>query len=353
MFWLMFRTIIYLGVFIAIWQIGQIYVASELQKGLHETSDHAIFVDQKILEDTSKTEMQNGSLTYPFSTIAAGLDAAKTQDISTLIIAEGNYEETLKLPENIILYGDGLVTINQDSNDTAHVITTNNSNKLINLHISGGNHAVVIPHNTSVTFLNTTLANANDFGVKMEKKERPKPPVGTTEPITYEVFDIPNDEIMNMPLVRFSNVTVTKNGNQGMYLFDGRVEIVNSHIVENGEEGIDLHPHMHATITNTDASRNGESGLETEVYDNTVIIENSKFTDNIKNGIALITSHGIGDISIINNEIINNQKFGLRCAIHKTKPKKPRPFFSSIITETDNQIEDNVKANISTECLTF
>ncbi|MEA3323136.1 MAG: right-handed parallel beta-helix repeat-containing protein, partial [Patescibacteria group bacterium] len=270
-------------------------------------------------------------------------------------IAPGTYNELLTLPDNIILYGPHDVTISQETVPHINTLTTGNNTKLINLTISGGNNSVLIPYNTSVTFLNTIISHANDFGVKMEKKKRAQTPSGKKATVTYEIFDKTNDEIADMPLVRFSNVTITKNDDQGMYLRDGRVEIINSKVIENGEEGIDLHPHMHTTIKNTVASNNGESGLETEIYDNVVTIENSTFTDNIKNGVAFLTSMGIGDITLTNNIITNNAKFGMRCAVHKNRPKKPRPFFQSVISWKDgnNTFENNFKRNIASECYTF
>ncbi|MEA3322914.1 MAG: hypothetical protein U9Q12_01720, partial [Patescibacteria group bacterium] len=66
MFWLIFRTTLYLALFALIWYGGQFFVSSELNKGLHETSPYAIFVDQEILKDDVKAKQQDGSITYPF-----------------------------------------------------------------------------------------------------------------------------------------------------------------------------------------------------------------------------------------------------------------------------------------------
>ncbi len=353
MFWLIFRIIIYISLFGAIWYSGQFYVSQELSKGLHETSSHVIFVDQKILGNELAMKQQNGSLTYPFATISSAISSATERNVSTIFISSGTYKEMLTLPENITLYGNiNEVTILNESSKL-FALTTNENTKLINLTISGGNNTVIIPWNTNATFINTTISNAHDFGVLMQKKERTKTLPGEKAAVTYEIFDKSDIEIASMPLVRFSDVTVTKNDNQGMYLRDGRVEIVNSEIIENGEEGIDLHPHMHAIISNTNASNNGESGLETEIYDNIVIIKDSIFNNNIKNGVAFLTSMGIGDITLTENTILNNQKFGVRCAVHKNRPKKPRPFFQSTITRENNLIENNTEANVSEPCFTF
>ncbi len=353
MFWLIFRIIIYISLFGAIWYGGQFYVSQELSQGLHETSPHVIFVDQKISENKDMLREQNGSITYPFATISSAISSATERNISTIIIFPGTYKEIITLPENITLYGDTNEVTLLNESPRLFTLTTNKNTKIINLTISGGDNTVIIPYNTNATFINTTISNAHDFGVLMQKKERIKTLPGEKAAVTYEIFDKSDIEIASMPLVRFSDVTVTKNDNQGMYLRDGRVEIVNSEIIENGEEGIDLHPHMHVIISNTNASNNGESGLETEIYDNIVTITNSTFNNNIKNGVAFLTSMGIGDITLTENTILNNQKFGIRCAVHKNRPKKPRPFFQSTITRENNLIKNNTEANVSEPCFTF
>ncbi|XLQ20059.1 MAG: right-handed parallel beta-helix repeat-containing protein [Candidatus Moraniibacteriota bacterium] len=354
MFWLIFRTTIYLSLFALIWYGGQFYISSELNKDLHKMTPDTIFVNKKILENQDYAIEQDGSYTYPFATITQALEVIQKDDTITIIISDGSYDEELILPENTTLYGDGAVTISQGIDvPSIRTITTANNTKLINLTVTGGNHTIYIPHNTSLTLLNSTISGADDFGIKMDKKERAPDFKESTTNLVYEFFNKTKEEIEAMPLVRISNSTITKNDNQGLYLQNGRVEILNSQVIENGEEGIDLHPHMHTTIKNTNASNNGESGLESEIYDNIIIIENSTFNNNIKNGLGFITSHGLGNITVSNNTINDNQKFGIRCAVHKSKPKQPRPFFSSMITNINNTLENNIKANIDSTCITF
>ena len=351
--WIIFRIILYILLFGAIWFGGQFYVAQEFFDGMHETSPYAIFVDQSVSGDEVKMEQQNGSITYPFSNIETALSTARENNINTILISSGTYTEVLTLPKNITLFGTTANVTILNKTPKSFALTTDDNINIINITISGGNNTVIIPHNTSATFINTIITNAHDFGVLMGKKERPKTMPGEKSKVVYEVFNKTDIEILQMPLVRFSNVTVTKNDNQGMYLRDGRVEIINSQVIENGEEGIDLHPHMHVTILSTNASNNGEGGLETEIYDNKVLIKNSTFTHNVKSGVALLTSMGVGSIILNENIMSNNQKFGMRCAVHKNRPSQPRPFFQSVIINKDNLMENNAEASISKPCFNF
>jgi hypothetical protein len=100
---------------------------------------------------------------------------------------------------------------------------------------------------------------------------------------------------------------------------------------------------------------NGESGLETEIYDNIVTIKDSVFTNNVKSGLAFLTSLGTGKITLINVKSVNNAQFGMRCAVHKNRPAYPRPFFQTVIDweDSNNIFENNLRRNIAKECYTF
>ena len=375
MLWTIIRTIIYILIAASTWLGVQFYIAKDLKDAMYTPPEKYLFVDQAVAQGSYKEELYderfsqtqkallrkfspieqiyNGTPLFPFTTIQDALDKMDESNIRMVKISNGIYEEILTLPENTALIGSGDTVIHSDPLLAEKTITVNNNTSLVNLTVSGGKHTIFIPYNISALFDRVIVSGAKDFGVKMESKNRPDTPEGEEEPVIYEYYEKTEKELSQMPLLKFTNCTITKSGNQGMYLRDGRVEIHNSQIIENGEEGIDLHPHMHVIITNTESSRNGESGLETEVYDNTVIIKNSIFDQNIKNGIALITSHGLGKIIIEKNTITNNARFGIRCAVHKTKPESPRPFFQYVTTEIDNVFENNMEGNHASDCYDF
>ena len=349
MVWYVVRTITYILICVTLWFGGQSFIAHELQTSLEGISPYAIYVDQR----TATAATHTGSLTFPFATINDGLAKAQESHVSTVIVSPGTYTEKIIVPENVLLFGEQDVTISYDPLSLQNVVQTGNNSALFNLHISGGMNAVMIPHNTSASLINVILSDADDFGVLMGKSDRPPIIDDSSIPIPYEYLDLIEEDVANLPLVYFRNVTVRNNKNQGMYLRDGRVVIEKSHIIENGEEGIDLHAHMLVSISDTESLRNGESGLETEIYDNIVTITNSIFDSNIKNGIGFNTSYGDGDMIITNSKIINNQQYGIRCARQKNSPDEPRPFFQSVITETNNVIENNIDSNISSPCFLF
>ncbi len=377
LYWLTLRALIYGAIFAGIWYGGNFFAARELLIQLQSTSPLVLFVDQSILDNTYYADLQStlfdkstnillrtyeqnllspqtGSFTFPYTTISDAVGAAKNQNIHTIIVTSGTYTEKIVLPDDTVLYGQGDVTITIEPLPLQNVIQTGNRSTLLNLHISGGDNAIMIPHDTSVNIIDVTASDASDFGILMGKKDRISliNELQVEQPI-YDIINMTDEQINAMPLVRLHRVTIKKNKNQGMYLRDGRITIEDCLVTENGEEGIDLHPHMNATITNTTSSLNGESGLETEIYDNIVKISQCVFDQNIKSGIALLTAIGIGSIEITDSIITNNQQYGMRCAQHAKPPKRPRPFFSSITTETAVTYGNNAVAKKSSDCYSF
>lgn len=350
MVWFIIRQLLLLVILSGVWLWALDFMRAEYRETLKKPMPHISYVDAY----SAMTE-QTGAPLYPFHSIATALEHAATNDINLIIINRGIYHEQLILPENITLFGNGTVKIVRDTKAPGPTVTLANNTTLFNLHLEGGRDTLSIPAEISTSVIHSTISHADRYGVHMKKKERQEvePQLDDAPALPfYEILERTEEEIAALPLVTFRQIIVMQNDNQGMYLRDGRILLTDSKIINNGEEGIDLHPHMHATIRNTIAQFNGESGLETEIYDNTVLLEGNTFDHNVKNGIGLITSLGIGDIMIINNTITNNKKFGIRCAIHKNKPKKPRPFFRSLVLRENNVIENNAY-QVAQECYTF
>ena len=353
MFWLIFRTTIYILLFGTIWFGGRFYITSDLNDNLHKLTPNTLFVNQSILKDSELSQQQNGSFTYPFATINQAISFAKTNHPMTIIVNPGIYHETIVLPDETTLFGinDVIITTKREENKT--IVIPKNNTSLINIILDGGNHGISIPKKTNIRLYNVTIKNAKKYALEMDKDDEKRDSHNNLTP-TYDILYKTKDEISKIPLVRISKSLITQNNIQGLYLADGRVEIENTLVTHNGEEGIDLHPHLYATINNVVSKYNGESGLESEIYDNIVTITNSTFDNNLKSGVAFITHIGTGKIILTNNTITQNKKYGMRCALHKKRPTSPRPFFQTTIKRKNNIFDENIPAAISPEaCYTF
>ena len=350
MLWFIIRQLLLLVILSVAWLYALDFMRTEYRENFKKPIAGIYYVNAytPMVEET-------GALFYPFHSITKALEYAQQNNVSLIVIGSGIYDEQVAVPDGITLFGDGTVKIARDKEASGSTITVGDNTKLYNLHISGGRDVLTIPYGTATDISKSTFSQGDRYGIYMEKRERPKPEptlYNEPDPPIYEIKDLTEAEIAGLPLVTFRTIVVKENDRQGLYLRDGRIVLKDSLIVNNGEEGIDLHPHLHATVTNNIASNNGESGLESEIYDNIVLIENNIFDRNIKNGVAFLTSDGTGSIMLYNNAMTNNQKFGLRCAIHRNPPSRPRPFFRTSISRENNTIENNT-SQIARECYTF
>ncbi len=310
---------------------------------------------------------KTGSLHNPFHTISDAVAAAHGP--TTIIVAPGLYKECVTLRDGIILHGVGVtedgmpsVTITDDPALLRFPLTTAHNTAVINVHIKGGRDAVVIPYGTHTHITRAVISSALEYGVLMgSKKDRAQDTENNHEAERYDVFQ-PHDRDTSMvniiPQDHATSFTITQsrivhNAKQGLYLRDGIVKIHACLVEKNGEEGIDLHPHTKTVVTNTIARNNGESGLETEIYDTDLTVENSTFSENGKNGLAFLTSVGTGKVTLNNLTITNNATYGIRCARHAKFPRTPRPFFASVITTSDLTFANNGSGEIAPPCDQF
>ena len=320
-----------------------------------------------------------GSFTFPFITISSAIAAADGP--TTLIVEPGTYRECIRpndtedrstcvtLKDDITLYGVGTnadnmpaVMITDDPAELRFPLTTAHNTAVINIHVEGGRDAIVVPYNTHTRLTHVLVSGALEYGILMGgKQNRTQDTERNREAEQYDVFQPQdrNDVAVDIqPHDSTTSLTVTRsmilhNAKQGLYLRDGFVTMRSCLVENNGEEGIDLHPHTKAFITDTVSRKNGESGLETEIYDTDLTVENSTFSENGKNGLAFLTSVGTGTVTLTNLTITDNGTYGIRCARHKNFPRTPRPFFSSVIHTENLTFANNGESNFAPPCTEF
>jgi hypothetical protein len=304
---------------------------------------------------------QTGAIDAPFKTISAAIEQARaTNGPDTVIVAAGTYEEFFRLPASTTLIGDGrdrTFIVNPDANEN-YTIYLEDGTSLLNLTVRSGKHPLFIPAHTKTSVHGVTVEDGNTHGIFTEPSTRITFPeyeeaIGKNTEKKNALPQESYDVLAQLPPVMFSDVTVQNNDRQGLYLQDARVVLQNSIVQDNGEEGIDLHPDMHATIRDNDVRNNGESGLESEIQNNSVLIENNVFARNGTNGVAFNSAAGIGDMTLVGNTIKDNDNYGIRCVRQEDPPSEPRPFFPTLIDQRENIFEDNGDGDFSFHCSEF
>lgn len=274
----------------------------------------------------------NGSIERPFKTINLALDFTKeNRSFKIIRVRKGVYEETLILPENIIISGetDGkgkiLTSIRPLVARGEKTIIANNNNRLLRLSIEDGKYNLYIPKDkTRVILSECKIAKASKWGIYNE------------------------EHTTNTPTLDIVKTLVTENKRQGAYLQKSTVTITDSAFIKNGEEGIDLHVGMNTFIQNVEVIENLEGGLETEIGNIDLVIQNSKFIGNGSSGINLQSFEEDSVVEILNNTIEKNTDFGIRCALHA--PIKS-PYFKRMVGISDDNIfRENGKVKIDPNC---
>lgn len=279
------------------------------------------------VDEGSVSNWENGSFEHPFRKIGAALDFIENNNsFRTILVAPGEYEEALVLPDNINLFGfQGVPTIKGLEN-SSKIITPGNENLLTNIRVVNGKYGIYIPKDNSVTINNVLIESSARWGIYNEK----------------------HSEIGSARLWMI-NSKVRYVDNQGLYLQKGTFYMNNSVSSENGEEGVDLHVEMKSVIKNSLVLKNGEGGLETELGNIDLYIENSTFRENGSSGVNLQSAYNSESKVVLKNNIIEkNKDFGIRCAIHSDID---RPYFPPRLTiEESNQISENGKEGIAPYC---
>lgn len=284
--------------------------------------NNSVFVNQN-----SPHSLQNGSAHHPFANIAAAVDFVRENpNFNTIVIAPGTYREKVIVRPGIKLLGENKeVIIHNPNENSGATLRLQGDNLLHNISARKGRYAIYIEKGVRADIINSEASQAKWYGIYSEINEG-------------------SDENAN---VRIINSRVADNALQGLYLQKGTFLVSQSIVENNGEEGIDLHFGINAQIRNNGIRKNGESGIETEVDANDLLIENNIIENNGRNGINLQTGMSRGKIAIFNNVIKGNLKYGIRCAFHAPVEF---PFFKEVMTQNSNQIEKNELADLDLGC---
>jgi len=325
------KQVQYLFLRISVICVVGIYSAFILEKHL-QTHIHTTYhqpIEPFLYVDASSRNAQNGSFLYPFATIEQALEfTTEHPHFTTLIIAPGTYTENITLPSNMHLLGmdkESPPIIHSDPKSSNNaVITASQNNLLYKIKARGGKYGVYLPTDSSINILHSTLTSNRKYGFYNEDSSQE-----------------------TLPQIRILSSEISHNGKQGAYVQTSNLSVHNSLFKDNGEEGLDLHVGMTAHIRESIFRNNGESGIETEIGNNTLLIENNILKNNTKNGINVQSTEERGDIRLIRNTMIGNQKFGLRCAIHSSKSSD---YFSTTVTRKFNTYLHNSRENIDPNC---
>lgn len=270
-----------------------------------------------------KGEEETGSREKPYKSI--GKAVAKSLENSSgsrnIFVRMGTYNEEITLGNSVKLYGDG-----RGGTIIAGKITMKDDAALEDIAVSGYSSAVIIEGDADAIVENCVIKNFRHIGIQA----------------------LPGNG-----KVIVKNSSIHDGEGKGMYMQEGRkIEIFGNKVFDNGEEGIDIRARMSGIIKNNSIISNGESGIEFIVGSSELLIANNTIR---KNGASGITSQFYsetgkkGKISIENNVLDKNKKYGLNCGLPSGGNPSPS-YWANSIELSGNIIEGNNIKSINDFC---
>jgi hypothetical protein len=272
-------------------------------------------------------ELQNGSSKYPFTKISQAIEFCDSNEpFDTILVGPGQYNESLEISKRTNIIGTGgTPTIKDPEPDTGKTVLAKDDVLLANINLQAGNYGLYINPDVDVILFRVEVSRADKWGIFNEHHQ-------TTDSAKLSLI----------------NSKVSNSRRQGLYLQRGTFYMNNSIADQNGEEGVDLHVEMKTIIKNSTISNNGEGGLETELGNINLQIQNSIFENNGSSGINIQSFEADSNVALKDNTIKNNRDFGVRCARHS---KFKSPYFSKMVQfEGGNVFEGNGKEKIDPTC---
>lgn len=271
-----------------------------------------IFVLAKDCEvDKNSSGDEDGSKKHPYQTITKALEKG-CDDID---IARGTYNEKIILGKGVELEGEGDKTI------ITKTIKMKDDSSLEGVYVKG--EGIEVLKDASVDIKNTKITGAH-IGIVTK---------GGGKLMVY-------------------NCKIINNG-KGLYLQYGKdVDIRNSEIVNNSEEGIDIRANIDGIIKNNNIVGNKESGIEVIAGKSDLIISNNVIKNNKASGIAVQfykENWALGNLKISSNILENNKNYGVDCKI----PSGGLPsykYWSRSVDFAYNKVNENGKGNFSKNC---
>jgi hypothetical protein len=261
--------------------------------------------------DSGQISSGDGSISRPFATITEAVEAVSQKDAGhrKIFVFNGKYEESIVLPEDARIYGQGKNATEIKGVDPypkgtsaftpgiqiAPTVIMKNNSSLDNMTVSGGNPGIRAEGNADIE--NCLVTNTGIQGI---------------------------NALAGNFSITIKNSEIADNNGKGIYMQKDRhflIDSIKSH--HNTGGGIDLRESVSGTISKNTLYSNEQSGIELIVGSSAVTISDNKIIGNGQDGIQAQYCSGpscidpdslkTGDIKLINNIISYNGDHGLKC----------------------------------------
>lgn len=246
-------------------------------------SSKTVFVDKEAKGS------EDGSSAHPYHSISKAL---KNADSGTeVFIAKGRYEENITLPKGVKLIGKkkdrGDVVIEADNNDRPTIVMKHKS-EIDHLTVKGGRHGVRVEEDSKAIIYDVLVKDSKRDGIHIDSASRDK---------KFQVS--------------ISKSSIRNNDRTGIFSEKRNIVVMDSDIISNGSDGIDLAAGTKAWLEDNRFNDNHGSGARFVVDGSNVWNKSNGFRRNDREG-AEVNSFGLpGTVGFKKTAFIDNGRYGI------------------------------------------
>jgi hypothetical protein len=230
----------------------------------------------------------DGSKDHPFKTIWEALDKAK--DKAEIHVAKGEYSENIELKDGIKLFGeDKDNTIIKAKKDKWSAVLMKDNSEIDGFTIKDGKRGIWIEKYAKVSIIDCAIKYNDKDGIAIEG--------GNTN---------------KADAVFISKTEIRKNGQAGIWSTGPRrVIIVDSDILDNGSDGINLAQGTSAWIADNRINNNDGSGMKLAIDRSNIWTRDNSIRENGREGVEVSLFGVAGRIDIAKTKIVDNALHGI------------------------------------------
>ncbi|MGK2848902.1 MAG: right-handed parallel beta-helix repeat-containing protein [Minisyncoccota bacterium] len=232
---------------------------------------------------------EQGTKAHPYHSIEKALKHA--DDGTEVRVRKGTYKENITISKDIKVTGDSedadKVTIESDDNDKPSV-TMKNGTELSHVTVKGGRHGIRVLEDSKVHIFDVHIKKSKRDGIHIESGSREK-----------------KDRAL------IDDVRISGSGQAGIFAEKRFIVLINSDIVTNAGDGIDLAGGTKAWIENNRFNENGGSGAKFVMDGSDIWTKSNSFRNNKREGVEVNAYGTPGNIGFKKASFVNNGRYGI------------------------------------------
>ncbi|MBI2439418.1 MAG: DUF1565 domain-containing protein [Candidatus Moranbacteria bacterium] len=278
-----------------------------------------------IYVDKDASGSEDGTSSHPYKTISKALKNADDGD--EVRVKNGTYKENITLPKEVSLYGHSekrdKVIIESD-NDDKPTVSMKHGTVLSHITVKGGRHGVRVLEGAKAHVFDVVVKNSDRDGIHIDsascdKKHR----------------------------VLIDKTRIINNNRAGIFSEKRFIVILNSDVVGNGSDGIDLASGTKAWLEGNRLNDNKGSGAKLVLDGASLYGKKNGFRNNHREGLEVSAYGAQGTIELKRSAFVGNDRYGVARVARTTGGTKMFGNLSFGQGVNESRFEGNTLGNLS------